>query len=453
MECKFTGDWEVLTSNGFQSFNGIKKTNELSYKITFTDGSNIICSYNHKFYENGEFIRAYDLKIGDTLSGKSIKLIEDIGYSDLYDLLEVENGHHYTANDIEVSNCAFIPPNVWEQFYSSTFPTISSGKDTKMIIVSTPNGHNQFYDFWIAAQKGESDMVPVEVNWWDVPGRDEAWHQMMLRQMSEEQFEIEYGNSFDVTVNSLLSKSLIRRLREKLKEPIETSNNIKIYEKPIPNHRYIASVDCAYGNGEGDYSIINMIDITDYPFRQVAIFSSNSINYYGLPAMIYQFAQKYNDAKVLIESNDIGNTVLYILVYDIEYDDVVKSYNHFRSSLGQRTTPKTKLTGCNNLKEMLELNKLIVVDKQTLVELEHFEQVNESFAAGAGFHDDRVMTLVNFCYYITTLEFEREFDMNARGVLSQASEDEIRESLAPIPLFSGNNYGEDETSEDLSWLQ
>ena len=176
MECKFTGDWEVLTSNGFQSFNGIKKTNELSYKITFTDGSNIICSYNHKFYENGEFIRAYDLKIGDTLSGKSIKLIEDIGYSDLYDLLEVENGHHYTANDIEVSNCAFIPPNVWEQFYSSTFPTISSGKDTKMIIVSTPNGHNQFYDFWIAAQKGESDMVPVEVNWWDVPGRDEAWH-------------------------------------------------------------------------------------------------------------------------------------------------------------------------------------------------------------------------------------------------------------------------------------
>lgn len=456
MECKFTDDWEVLTSNGFQSFNGIKKTNELSYKITFNDGSNIVCSFNHKFYEDGKFIRAYGLKIGDKLSGKKISAIEEIGYSDLYDLLEVKNGHHYTANDIEVSNCAFIPKNVWDNFYSSTFPTISSGKDTKMILVSTPNSRNHFYDFWVAAQNGESDMVPVEVNWWDVPGRDESWHQMMLRQMTEEQFEIEYGNSFDVSSNTLLSKSLIRKLSNELKDPIESSPTIKIYEKPIPHHFYILSVDCAYGNG-GDYSIINVIDITEYPFRQVAIFSSNNITYYGLPAMIFQFAQKYNDAKVLVESNDIGSTVLYILVQDLEYDNVVKTYsyshNFSRSVLGQKTTARTKLTGCNNMKEMLEMHKLTIVDKQTMIELEHFEQVNESFAAGAGFHDDRVMTLVNFCYYITTNTFEIEFEKNARGELSESSLNEIKESLAPIPLFSGNNYGEANEKENLGWLQ
>lgn len=453
MDCKFTDEYEVLTSNGFKDFKGIKKTNEKSYRIVFSDGTDIICSWNHKFYENNSFTRAYDLKVGDIISGKAIVSIEDIGNTDLYDLLEVSDGHHYTANDIEVSNCAFIPKNVWEQFYSSTFPTISSGKDTKMIIVSTPNGHNQFYDFWVAAQNGESDMVPIEVNWWDVPGRDENWHQSMLRQMSEEQFEIEYGNSFDVTTNSLLSKSLIRRMRENIKKPIETSVNVKIYEKPIQNHHYVLSVDVAYGNGEGDYSIINVIDITEYPFRQVAIFSSNNINYYGLPSMIFQFAQKYNDAKVLVESNDIGNTVLYILVYDMEYDNVVKEYNFFRSKLGQKTTVKTKLTGCNNMKEMFETNKLIVVDKQTLVELEHFEQINESFAAGAGFHDDRVMTLVNFCYYVSTNAFEREYEMNMRGELGESSLEEIKESLAPLPMFSGNNYGEDEKNEDLSWLQ
>ena len=453
MECKFTDEYEVLTENGFQSFHGIKKTNELSYKITFNDNSDIICSYNHKFYENGVFIRAYDLKVGNILTGKIITAIDTIGYTDLYDLLEVENGHHYTANDVEVSNCAFIPKNVWDNFYSSTFPTISSGKDTKMIMVSTPNGHNAFYDFWIAAQKGESDMVPIEVNWWDVPGRDEEWHQMMLRQMSEEQFEIEYGNSFDITTNSLLPKSLIRRLRESIKEPIESSNNVKIYEKPIPNHHYVISVDCAYGNGEGDYSVIDIIDITGYPFRQVGIFFSNNINYYALPAMIFQFAEKYNNAKVLVESNDIGNTVLYILVYDLDYDNVVKTYNYFRATLGQKTTARTKLTGCNTLKEMLDTGKLIVVDKQTLVELEHFEQVNESFAAGAGFHDDRVMTLVNFCYYITTNAFDREYEMNMRGELGESSLNEIKESLAPLPMFSANNFGEDTQSEDLKWLE
>jgi hypothetical protein len=295
-------------------------------------------------------------------------------------------------------------------------------------------------------------MVPIEVNWWDVPGRDEEWHQMMLRQMSEEQFEIEYGNSFDVTSNTLISRSTIKKLRSFLQTPIETSPNVKIYEKPIENHHYIISVDCSYGTG-GDYSIINVIDITEYPFKQVAVFSTNTITYYGLPSVIFQFATKYNEGKVLVESNDIGNTVLYILCYDLEYDNIVKSYNFVRVTLGQKTTAKTKLMGCNTMKEMLDTGKLIVTDKQTLVELEHFEQVNESFAAGAGFHDDRVMTLVNFCYYASTINFEREFEMNMRGELGESSLDEIKESLAPVPMFSGNNYGEDPESEDLSWLQ
>ena len=154
-----------------------------------------------------------------------------------------------------------------------------------------------------------------------------------------------------------------------------------------------------------------------------------------------------------MESNDIGNTVLYILVYDLDYDNVVKTYNYFRATLGQKTTARTKLTGCNTLKEMLDTGKLIVVDKQTLVELEHFEQVNESFAAGAGFHDDRVMTLVNFCYYITTNAFDREYEMNMRGELGESSLNEIKESLAPLPMFSANNFGEDTQSEDLKWLE
>ncbi len=453
MECKFTDEYEVLTENGFQSFSGIKKTNELSYKITFNDSSDIICSYNHKFYENGVFIRAYDLKVGDILAGKIITAIDTIGYTDLYDLLEVENGHHYTANDIEVSNCAFIPKNVWENFYSSTFPTISSGKDTKMILVSTPNSKNHFFDFWIAAKNGKSNMVPIEVNWWDVPGRDEKWHQDQLKQMSEAQFDQEFGNSFEVEQNTLLPQSTIRRISINCQDPIESSANMKIYEKPIPHHQYIASVDVALGNG-GDYSVITVIDVSVSPIKVVLVFSTNKMDYYGLPSMVFSIATKYNNAKALVESNDLGGTVLHILNYELEYDNLVKTYVGAagRPILGQRTTKKTKLMGCNTLKDLIDNEKIIIPDKGTVEELSHFQLIEDSYAAAPGYHDDKVMVLVNFAYYMTTRQFQNEFDRNMYSEYKDRVDNEIMESLAPIPLFSGNNYGDEEAQENIEWL-
>lgn len=451
MECKFTDEYEVLTENGFQSFHGIKKTNELSYKIIFNDNSDIICSYNHKFYENGVFIRACDLKVGDILTEKIITAIDTIGYTDLYDLLEVENGHHYTANDIEVSNCAFIPKNVWENFYSSTFPTISSGKNTKLIMVSTPFGKNHFYDFWIAAKAGKSDMYPVEVNWWDVPGRDEEWHQMMLRQMSEEQFDQEFGNSFEIDTDALLTQSEIRKMVTGIKDPIETSANIKVYANPEPNHQYILSVDCAMGVG-GDNSVISVIDVTDKQMKLVFIYVNNKLDYYSLPSLIFSIGTKYNHAKALVESNDIGNTVLHILNYELEYDNIVKTMSGINTvKLGQRTSNKTKLIGCNTLKDYIVSESLLINDRETMIEVEHFQLRGGSYQAAIGYTDDRVMTLVNFAYYTTTRDFQREFDRNIAVEFMNAKEDDIMESLAPIPMFSDMIDSKEEA--DLSWLQ
>ena len=457
LECnerKLTDEYEVWTSNGWKQFYGIRKTRKDTLRICFSDATSIECTRQHKFYEDGKFIYAFNVVPGDCLSGKRVVKVEWAKEQDVYDLLEVEDGHHYTASGVEVSNCAFVPKNKWDNFFKSTFPTISSGSSTKLLVVSTPNGKNHFYDLWMRAKQEDSEMHPIEVNWWDVPGRDEKWHKEMLATMTEEQFDVEYGNSFEVNITSLLTKSEIRRMRENIREPIESSAVMKVYEKPIPGHRYVCSVDVASGVGR-DYSVISMIDATEGKFMLAAIYASNEIDYYSLPTIVLTMATKYNEAKVLIESNDIGSTVLRILNYDLEYDNVVKTYNVHagKSVLGQRTTTKTKIVGCATLKEMCSTGKLVIPDAQTLVEFEFFQLDGNTYAAAPGYHDDRIMSLVNFCYYTTTLNFQNEFDRSVTAEFMKEREKEVMESLSPVPLFSGNNWGSDEESEDLKWLQ
>lgn len=453
-ERKLTEDYEVWTSNGWKPFHGIRRTRKDSLRICFHDETSIECSRSHKFYENGRFIHAYEVIPGDILSEKRVVDVQWAGEQDLYDLLEVEDGHHYTASNIEVSNCAFIAKNKWDDFFKSTFPTISSGSSTKLMIVSTPNGRNHMYDMWTRAKAGLSNMYPVEVNWWDVPGRDEKWHQDMLKTMTEEQFEIEYGNNFDVDENSLIPTSTLKRLETKLQEPLESSESIKIYAKPENGHSYVCSVDVSAGVGK-DYSVISIIDVTTDTFLLSAIFASNKIDYYAFPSMIFSIASKYNNAEVLVESNDIGHVVLHMLNYDLEYDNIFKTYKlhgNGRPTLGQRTTTKTKIIGCNTLKDMCTTEKLVIRDKDTLAELEHFQRMGDSYEAAPGYHDDRIMTLVNFCYYSTTNEFARKYDRSVTSEMSELSAKAIEESLAPIPLFSGNNWGDD-SRENLGWLR
>lgn len=873
-----TKDWEVLTSDGYQDFYGIKKTRKQSIKIYFDDETHIVCSLEHKFYENKKYVYANTLKIGDCLSKKKIVDIQDNGEAELYDLLEVENGHHYTMSGVEGSNCAFIPKNIWEKFYTSTMPTISSGKESKLILVScvtkdtmvftpdgiktvedfiqkdklgayivpeytvlgkeefnrgnimvnsgfadtkiitsphseiecslnhklwackngvydwykvselnvgdwisiqygkelwgnnddinfdytsyennyknkniykfdkitedlsyliglyisegyidkysiniccgddisnvfqnmniqyrcsdnlhyiinslslcdlfrylgfnttckapqkeipsrlfsmsrknmvsllqglfdgdgcsmksgrilyystskklikqiqmilnnfgilsnvrstvtkptkkvkvkslvytlelnlkfskifydkigfrltrkqnnnfalkdftskrdskdvipyssllikkyhlstqcnislrknlkniqrkkmlaiknvvdttdwkefyknniseniyweritdikdskndvydfslynkeekdefnhsvvyngiighqTPNGENHYYDFWTKAVNGKSNMVPYEVNWWDVPGRDEEWRKETLKNMSEDQFNVEYGNSFDSGSNTLISPYIFARLSKNILSPVQSTSTMKIYETPIKNHKYILTVDCAQGTGL-DYSTISVIDITTYPYKQVATFKDNEISHLSFPQIIMQLGTKYNMAEVLIESNDIGNTILHILNYDIEYENIVKTFAGVMGKpiLGQKTTIKTKSVGCARIKDMVEGGLLIVQDIDTLNEFRHFSLSGQSYAADNGYHDDLVMGLVNFAYYASTPQFRMKYDENFTDEYRREYDEKIMETLAPLPIFSSNISNVD--AADIAWLK
>ena len=315
----------------------------------------------------------------------------------------------------------------------------------------TPNGRNHFYDLWINAKDGRSKFIASEVNWWEVPGRDEKWREEQLMVMSEEQFNVEYGNSFDATSNTLISPYKFKQLGENVHAPIQTNGKMRIYNLPENTHNYFATVDCA--DGGGDYSTISIIDVTTYPYHQVAVYSDNEISHINLPAIIKSMCERYNNAYVLVESNEIGTTILHILNYDLEYENIVKT---LRSSLGtmvlgQKTTKKTKQSGCVYLKDMVEKFGLIIQDEATVDELRHFNRNGDSYAAERGYHDDLVMGLVNFAYYSTTPQFRLLYDTNFTDNFREKYEQEVMENLTPMPLF-GNKVLSVKDDENTSWL-
>ena len=287
------------------------------------------------------------------------------------------------------------------------------------------------------------------MNWWDVPERDEKWREEQLQAMSEEQFNIEYGNSFVASSGSLISPEYFKRLEFDLATPIQSVKNTRIFNLPERGRQYIATADCA--DGGGDFSTISIIDISEFPYKQVAVYADNTISHLSFPNIIHQLCEKYNNADVLVESNDIGKTILHILNYDIDYDNIIHTFKKTGGSeLGQRTTKRTKALGCSRLKDMVESKGIIIQDADTLAELRHFKLKGASYEAEIGYHDDLVMGLVNFAHYASTPEFRMRFDSNFTDEYRERYENEVMEQLTPLPLFGATLDGVSE--KDLRWL-
>lgn len=342
-------------------------------------------------------------------------------------------GNSYSV--IMIDELAFI--DHFDEFYKSTYPTISSGKETRMIAVSTFNGQNHFFDMWEDAVNGRSAFHPTRVDWWDVPGRDEAWHQEQLKLMSEEDFAQEYGNEALGSGLTLISSRGFSIMESTRIDPIQFTLNTKIYNLPEPFHKYVISCDCA--DTGVDYSTMSVIDVTEFPYRQVATFRDNRISHLMFPHLILQMGLKYNNAAVLVESNDVGKVILHILNYDMEYPDLISTKTGNKIQLGQRTTTKSKAVGCARLKDMVESKQLLIQDKATIEEFKHFvvNSSHSSYEAEDGSHDDLVMGLVIFAYYASTAKFRIAYDKNFIDEMNPTFEKEMVEALTPLPMFSG----------------
>jgi hypothetical protein len=327
-------------------------------------------------------------------------------------------------NMILLDEFAFVPKNIAEEFFSSVYPTISSGKTTKVIIVSTPCGMNHFYKLWVDAGEQKNHYVPIEVHWSEVPGRDRSWKQETIANTSKDQFRQEFECEFIGSINTLITPSKLRTMA--FKTPLESRNGLDIYENPKEGHIYTMVCDVSHGEGL-DYSAFSVIDSTELPYRQVAKYRSSNISPLLYPNVILDVAKTYNDAYVLVETNDIGQQVGDILHNDLEYENLMMlqtkgragqvlsgGFGPGKSQIGIRTSKKVKQIGCQNFKNLIEDDQLIVQDFDTISEMTSFVAKGTSYQAESGYYDDLTMTLVLFSWVALQPYFKEMNDVDIR---------------------------------------
>jgi hypothetical protein len=338
---------------------------------------------------------------------------------------------------------AFVPTNIQDDFFASVYPTISSGKTTKVLITSTPNGLNMFYKLWVDSEEGRNSYKRVDVHWSDIPGRDEAWKAETIKNTSEDQFKQEFECEFLGSSNTLISPNVIRRMV--FRTPIDASDEgLRIYSAPVAERLYTIIVDTSRAKGL-DYSAFAVIDVTETPYKTVATFRNNTISSLIYPTVIQQTAKHYNNAMALIETNDVGQQVADILQYDLEYENLIFtnsdnggqyiSTGHGRSqSIGVKTSKKVKSIGCSILKTLIESNKLIIEDYHTINELSRFALKGSSYEAEDG-NDDLVMCHVLFAWMSTQDYFKELTSSDIRLNLYNEQQKMIEESMLPFGLI------------------
>jgi hypothetical protein len=367
----------------------------------------------------------------------------------------------YAINMLFVDECAFI--DHWEEFWASTMPTISSGKTTKIVLVSTPKGLNHFYKLWSHAIEGKNDFHPIKVMWYDVPGRDETWKQSILAALAYdyEQFEQENEVQFLGSSGTLISSWKLKELTDKI--PLLQKNGVYQYEKPIKGHIYCMSADTSRGKGL-DYSAFQLIDITSLPYKQVLVYRDNFITPIDYADIMYQTAKMYNDATMLIEINDIGQQVADYIFYEYEYEHVISTVNAGRlgkkvsggfspnTDRGIRTTKNVKSIGCSIAKLLIEQNQLIVNDWNTINELSTFSKKGVSFEAEEGCHDDLVMALVLFGWLTDQSYFKELNNLDTLSKLRDKTDEQIMQDMIPFGIISDGreDYPADDSDSPYS---
>ena len=348
-------------------------------------------------------------------------------------------------NVIFLDEFAFVPNNIAEAFFMSTYPTISSGNTTKVIIVSTPNGLNLFYKMWTEALEKKSLYIPIEIHWSMVPGRDEKWKEITIRNTSPDQFRQEFECEFIGSTNTLIHPLKLRSLVWHNPIRKDMGDSFHIFKDPESNHTYVMTVDVAEGLGL-DYSTFSVIDVTSFPYRQVAKYRNNKIQPLIFPTLILQAARLYNDAFVLIEINSIGLQVADILHFELAYENLVKielkgkqGQQHtpgFKKKIayGLKTSKQTKAIGCANLKTLVESDKLILIDYDTIQELMTFSADKQSFKAEEGNNDDLAMTLVHFGWLTSQRYFKENINNDIRSALQQEQLNIMDQDIVPFGI-------------------
>ena len=378
-----------------------------------------------------------------------------------------------TMNVVVVDEAAYVAATKWESFVDSVLPSQSSLAWKKTIFISTPNGLNHFYSmvkdskkrkvienvqeseieeikkketvldtvknkygtFDVQIDKPSNDMELITVDWRKVPRYDrkgnlidpETFKQQVIDRDGLQFFLQAYACEFLGSSHTLISGDVLKEIEAvKPKDRIfvqGTEEFVKIYEEPLENHKYILSVDPAKDGR--DYFALHMIDVTKFPFKQVAS-GRLQIDYLLMPNFLYDFANSYNTAFTIIENNEgAGQSIADTLKRDFEYENLYydRTGNKFKNYPGFRTTTKSRAQLLETLKLLIENKKLEICDSDTILELQRFILVKKKFQAEEGFHDDLVMSLaIAFCLFNDIQNFE-DFKEVTKSIYSESETD------------------------------
>lgn len=369
--------------------------------------------------------------------------------------IELENGSKCLAgatsssairgrsfNLIYLDEFAFVPRNLQDQFFASVFPTISSGQNTKVLITSTPNGMDIFHKIWIESEQGKNTFSRVDVHWSDVPGRDQAWADEMIKNTSLDQFRQEFECEFLGSSNTLIHPAILSKLV--WRDPEAMQHDVRIYKHPVPKHVYALLVDVSEGLGLDSSSFV-VVDCSAVPYEVVATYDNNMMSELLYPTLLANAGAYYNDASILVETN-IGSQVVNILHQDLEYENVVTTKQNGRKGttigsfgnqqrLGLKNTKVTKKIGCSNLKSLVESNKIVLNDYKLIQQLYTYVVDKNTYNAEEGHHDDLVMCLVMFAWMVSQNYFKEVTSTDVRQRMLEENERQIEDDLTPFGMI------------------
>ena len=332
----------------------------------------------------------------------------------------VDTGRSMSCNILIVDEMAFIPPEIMDKFWTSVYPIVSSSSNTKVIVVSTPNGTgNLFYDLWTKATLNIADSegigwFPIRIDWHEVPDRDEKWKRQQIESFGGDmtKWNQEYGNQFHGSSFTLIDSAKINECKERVVKAEQAKQEprlvlvdnydkfaVRVWEPPKAGRTYVLSGDVSEGVG-GDFSIILLFDVTEIDrIRCVASFASNSIPTDEYAYLTNKLHRMYCNALICIECNSIGRAVFDSLQNNYDCDNFLNFGHSSNVGVGIRSHSKVKDFACLWLKNMLNFQEVDVDirEKHVAYEMEFFEKrpgLRGGFSAASGKHDDFMMSFV-----------------------------------------------------------
>jgi hypothetical protein len=421
--------YEVLTNEGFEDFSGIGISKNTNYiKIVFDNEAEITVTSEHCLFDlnknpkSAKDIKPYDFIwcIGGFISVKSVEKLDEDLYA--YDLINVKNEKHsYITNNVTSQNClfldefAFVPQEIANDFFASVYPTITRDPNAKIIIVSTPNGLNHFYDIYKGAVSNENNFRPIKVNWWEVEGQDDEWKKKIIRDLGLVRFQQEYGAKFLGSSSTLIEAECLERIKTKNAIDTKYGGLMQLFEHPqVGKHHYILGIDSAGGTG-ADYSVIQVFKIVSHTeIYQVATYANNMISPHNFAEICIGISDYYLQAGMMVENNEMGGQVADKIWYDFECDRV---FNTDPKGIGTRSTRKSKLIANMLTKRYIEEGWLKLNNAETVRQFGMYEEVTPNVFRGPRTdHDDQVTSIIWGLYYLQTPFFEGDLTSVRRSI-------------------------------------